>query len=35
MVLSRTLDLRYFIPGEASARATAPVKLLEQRWVIR
>ena len=35
MVLSRTLQLRFAIPGEASGRSTAPIKLIKENWVMR
>jgi len=35
IVLSRTLHLRYSIPGEAAGRLKAPVKLVEKDWVMR
>ncbi len=35
MILSKTLDLWYFLPGEASARNRNTPKLREKKWVMR
>jgi len=35
VVLSKTLHLRYSIPGEASSRLRAPVRLEKKEWVMR
>jgi hypothetical protein len=35
MIVSKTLRLHYAVPGEASARLNANVKLLEKEWVMR
>lgn len=33
--LTKTVHLRYEIPGEARARGRAPVKLLSKKWIMR
>ncbi len=35
IVLSKTLQLRYSIPGEAAARLHAPVAMKEKKWIMR
>lgn len=35
VVLSKTLQLTYEVPGEAAARPDAPVILAEKKWVMR
>ncbi|MFA6134922.1 MAG: hypothetical protein WC869_12980 [Phycisphaerae bacterium] len=35
IILSRTLQQHYQIPGEAAARLSTPVKLVEETWVMR
>jgi hypothetical protein len=35
VVLSKTLRVRYAVPGEAAARLDAPVKQAETEWVMR
>ncbi len=35
VILSKTLYLRYFMPGEAAARSAATPKLRKKQWVMR
>lgn len=35
ILLSRTLQLKYKVPGEAGARFTTPARLLNKKWVMR
>jgi hypothetical protein len=35
LILTKTLQLAYGIPGEPEARLRAPVKLQQQNWVMR
>ena len=35
LVLSKTLQLSYSVPGEAKGRLHAPVNLVEEKWIMR
>jgi hypothetical protein len=35
IVLSKTLQVTYSIPGQAEGRLYTPIKLVEQKWVMR
>jgi hypothetical protein len=35
VILYKTLQRDYLIPGDALARGTAPVDMVQQRWIFR